>query len=120
MTAAVSLIQAMRASWHFGGATRSRDPEAAMKGYAAALNLLSHRRVDPEAPWCRSIISLALSGFCQASQRLGRASEALPMLNHWRAPCLRWMDSPVNSNEQQTLRWLDNLFLSMTESPTST
>jgi len=109
----VSFVQAMRASWHFGGASRALEPGSAMKGYARSLELLAHPGVDVEAPWCRSIIPLALSGFCQAAQRAGGSEKTVVLLSQWRPVCLRWMNSPINEADEQTLAWLDGLFQSM-------
>lgn len=56
----VTLVQSMRASWHFGGATKAHSEGGAFREYGSVLSLLSHPRVDPGMPIARSVLVLSL------------------------------------------------------------
>jgi hypothetical protein len=104
----ISFVQGMRASWHFGGATRAKSPQA-MAGYATALDLLSLAGVDLESAICRSLLPLALSGYCQAALDLGRRTEMSETLARWRPVCSDWKESALTPAEREALEWLETL-----------
>jgi hypothetical protein len=104
---AFTFFRSMRASWHFGGATRSKDLELAVLGYKRALELLDHPRVDVDAPWCRSMIPFALAGYCVAARKLGRVDEALGVLGRWRPVYLQWLAGPLTDDERKAYDWLE-------------
>jgi hypothetical protein len=99
----------MRASWHYGGATRSGRPESAIRGYEQALELVSPERVNVEAPWCRSLIPLALVGYCDAAQRLGQPDKAAAALARWRPVYVQWLEGPLSEGERKAFTWLEAL-----------
>src|SRR5215831_5405446 len=106
-SAAITFLRSLRGSWYFGGATRNRSPEAALAGYAKALASLDHGRMDFDAPWCRSLIPLALSGYCAAAEKLGRVEEARRLVAHWRRVYSRWLEGPLTAPERQCLESLE-------------
>lgn len=103
----VTLLRSMKASWHYGGATRSLDPASAMRQYQRALDLVSPDRVDVEAPWCRALIPLALVGFCDAAQKLGMHEEAAMALARWRPVYRRWLGKTLTEDERKAYVWLE-------------
>jgi hypothetical protein len=102
-----TFLRSMKANWHFGGATWTRDPQAAIRGYERALNALCPDRVDVQAPWCRSIIPFALVGYCDAAQRLGRADDAAAALARWRPVYLPWLREPLTEDARKAYAWLE-------------
>jgi hypothetical protein len=109
LAAAVAALRSMRATWHYGGATRSGRPESAIRGYERSLELVSPERVNVEAPWCRSLIPLALMGYCEAAQRLGQPEKVAATLARWRPVYLRWLERPLSDDERRMLRRLEAL-----------
>jgi hypothetical protein len=97
----------MRASWHYGGATRTVDPASPLCQYQRALDLLSPDRVDVEAPWCRSIIPFALVGYCDAAQKIGQSEAAAAALERWRPVYRPWLAKTVTEDERKAYAWLE-------------
>ena len=97
---AFTFLRTLSASWHFGGATRSRNPAAALRGYQRALSSLGDSRVNLEAPWSRSLVPLALLGYCDAAKQLGREEEADQLMARWRPVLRRWAQRPITDAER--------------------
>jgi hypothetical protein len=106
---AFTYLRSLRASWHFGGATRSRDPERALSGYRRALASIDDARVDLDAPWCRALIPLALLRGCEIAQKLGRVNEGASLLARWRPVYRRWLDRPLSESERELFDRLEKL-----------
>lgn len=105
--AVMTVFRSMKASWHFGGGTRSHDPASALSLYKRALDLLTPDRVDVEAPWCRSIIPFALAGYCEAAERLGHSAEAAAARARWRPVYRPWLNGPMTDEERKAYAWLE-------------
>jgi len=96
-----TFLRTLSASWHFGGATRSRSPAAALRGYEQALSSLDDPRVNPEAPWSRSMVPLALVGYCDAAEQLGCEEQAERLVARWRPVLKRWAQQPLTDAERR-------------------
>jgi hypothetical protein len=107
VAAVITFLRSMRASWHFGGATRSNDPASALPRYRRVLELVSPDRVDVEAPWCRALVPFALAGYCDAAQKLGRSDEATKALARWRPVYRQWLAGPLTEDERTAYTWLE-------------
>lgn len=97
----------MKASWHFGGATRNANPAAAFRQYRRVLDLVNPDRVDVDAPVYRALIPLALVGYCDAAQKLGRSDEVAATLARWRPVYRRWLTGPLTEKERAAYTWLE-------------
>jgi len=106
----LSYVYSLRAAWYFGGAVKAQTPEAEMREFGRVLEVLASPRVDPEAGYARATLVLALSGFCQAAEKLGRQPEAAAQVRRWRDECARWRENPLTEDERIALDWLDWFF----------
>ena len=63
--------------------------------------------IDIEGPWCRALISLALAGYCEAAQSLGRPAETATALAYWRHLYRRRLARPLNDEQPHACSGLD-------------
>ncbi|MCY1021480.1 hypothetical protein [Pyxidicoccus sp. MSG2] len=113
-----SFVAGLRAARRIGAADRQRragNTEGAFRAYASALEVLAARDIQKEAPWCRSAASVALVGYCRAAQELDRKAELLATLVHWRPFVLGWRHTPITPDEEEQLRWMEQLFHHLTQ-----
>ena len=107
VSAVVTFLRSMRASWHYGAATRTTDPASVVRQYQRALDLISPDRVDVEAPWCRSLIPFALVGYCNAAHKIGQPDAAAAALARWRPVYRQWLDKTLTEDERKAYAWLE-------------
>ena len=107
VSAVVTLLRSMRASWHYGGLHGPSILASAIRRYQRALDLVSPDQVDVEAPWCRGLIPFALVGYCDAAHKLGHSAEAAAALARWRPVYRRWLTRPLTQEERTAYAWLE-------------